>query len=203
MNDEQKYRVEFGKQVEKYLKKSGLNPNDFAQCIKSNINNVNDIIAGKVGLTLSKMITIASLFGQTYYDFANPNFPIPLKSELTKNIKNVLARRKSIGTKEIDKTRVFASTIDNLISKGHFNTPTTSKLTLAAMGEEFKDKKPSEVTSLLSRPPRNENIKSIGKIGTQHIYIHVKHVAKFEKLSKEDLIKLIKDKEANLTSDKE
>ena len=203
MNIEQKYRIEFGKQVEKYLKKSGLNPNDFAQCIKSNINNVKDIIAGKVGLTLNKMITIASLFGQTYYDFANPAHPIPPKSELTKNIKNVLARRKSIGTKEIDTTRVFANTIDSLILKGHFNTPTTSKLTLAAMGEEFKDKNPSEITSLLGRSPRNEDIKSIGKLGTQHIYIHVDHASKFEKLSNDELIELIKAKEANLTSDKE
>lgn len=98
---------------------------------------------------------------------------------------------------------LLANALDELIGGEHFNTPTTSKLTHVKMGEKLKSKKTSEITSLLGRPPRNKTIKSIGKLGAQHIYIHVTHAAKFEKLSNDDLIKLIKDKEANLTLDKE
>ncbi|KKX46476.1 hypothetical protein L950_0231745 [Sphingobacterium sp. IITKGP-BTPF85] len=47
MKTEIEYKIEFGKQVQKYLVKSGLNVKDFATLINSNVDNVNDIISGK------------------------------------------------------------------------------------------------------------------------------------------------------------
>lgn len=195
MKTEEGYKIEFGKQVAKYLKKSGLDINDFARLIKSNTDNVNDIIAGKVGLTIGKMINIASLFGQVYYNFANPNHPVPERSELIKNIKDVISRRESIGKKDIDKERKLATELDRLISEGHLNTPTTSKLIHAKMDSKLAKRKTSEITSLLGRTPRNKEIISIGKRGTQSIFIHKNYADEYKRLNNEKLIELIVDEE--------
>jgi|GEM_PF-404430 len=201
MEAEAEYKIEFGKQVAKYLKKSELDINDFARLIKSNTDNVNDIIAGKVGLTIGKMINIASLFGQVYYDFANPNHPVPERSELVKNIKDVISRRKSIGKKDIDKERLLATELDRLISKGHLNTPTTSKLLHAKMDSKLAKRKTSEITSLLGRTPRNKEIISIGKSGTQSIFIHKNYAEEYKKLSKDVLTELIITEEKKMVGD--
>lgn len=195
MDIEDKYVKEYGNQVQRYLDTFGIVEEDLAKLTGATSNNIKNIINGEVGLNIKKMINIADVFGIPYYHFANPKAAIPSLNKLPKPTQAKIAERQRKGITVRDNENKFSSKLDNLILKGHFNTPTTSKLTLAAMGEEFKDKKPSEVTSLLSRAPRNENIKSIGKLGTQHIYIHVTQAAKFEKLSNDELIELIKKKE--------
>lgn len=203
MKSEEYYKVEFGKQVAKYLKKSGLDINDFAHLIKSNTENVKDIINGKVGLTIKKMVAIASLFGQVYYNFANPNYPIPAKEELIKNIKDVLARRKTIGKKPIDTDRILASELDRLITEGYLNTPTTAKLLHSKMDKKLAERKSTEITSLLTRPPRNKEIIALKAIKSPKVFVHKDYVSKYEKMTKEDLIKLVKNMEKKAFGDKE
>ncbi len=195
MNIEEKYKIEFGKQVAKYLKKSGLDINDFAKLIKSNKDNVNDILNGKVGLTIGKMITIANVFGQVYYNFANPNYPIPDKEELIRNIKEVLKRRKSIGKKSIDKDRLLANELDRLISEGSLNTPCTAKYLHLKMDEKLSEKQSTEITNLLSKSPRNKIIISLFKNSSPKIFVHKDYASKYEKMSKEDVLELIRNSE--------
>jgi len=194
MNTEDKYVKEYGNQVQRYLDTFGIVEEDLAKLTGATSNNIKNIINGEVGLNIKKMINIAKAFGIPYYHFANPKVAIPSLNKLPKSTQAKIAERQRKGITLRDNENKFSSKLDKLIFKGHFNTPTTSKLTLAAMGEEFKDKNPSEVTSLLSRPPRNENIKSIGKLGTQHVYIHKDHAEKFKKLSNDVLMELIKKK---------
>ncbi|WP_270087078.1 helix-turn-helix domain-containing protein [Sphingobacterium sp. SYP-B4668] len=203
METGEKYVKEYGNQVQRYLDTFEIVEEDLAKLTGTTSNNIKNIINGEVGLNIKKMINIASVFGIPYYHFANPKAPIPSLNKLPKPTQEKIAERQRKGVMVRDGENKFSSKLDSLILGGHFNTPTTSKLTLAVMGEEFKDKNPSEVTSLLNRPPRDEDIKSIGKLGKQHIYIHVDHAEEFEKLSKEALIELIKDKEANLNLAKE
>jgi len=195
MDIEEKYKIEFGKQVDKYLKKSGLDINDFAKLIKSNKDNVNDILNGKVGLTIGKMITIANLFGQVYYNFANPNYPIPDKEELIKNIKEVLKRRKSIGKKSIDKDRLLANELDRLISEGSLNKPCTAKYLHSKMDEKLSEKQSTEITNLLSKSPRNKIIISLFKNSSPKIFVHKDYAAKYEKMSKEEVLQLVDNSE--------
>ncbi|WP_418360348.1 helix-turn-helix domain-containing protein [Sphingobacterium detergens] len=190
MNVEKKYKIEFGKQVAKYLKKSGIDINDFARLIKSNKDNVNDILNGRVGLTIGKMVTIANLFGQVYYDFANPSHAIPDKVELVKNIEEVLKRRKSIGNKTIDRDRLLANELDRLISEGYLNKPTTAKHLHSQMDKKLEKRKFTEITNLLSKPPRNQMIVPLFKNSSPKIFIHIDHAAKYEKMSKEEVLKL-------------
>lgn len=195
MKSEEYYRVEFGKQVAKYLKKSGLDINDFAHLIKSNTDNVKDIINGKVGLTIKKMVAIANLFGQVYYNFANPNYPIPAKEELIKNVKDVLARRKSIGKKPIDTDRILASELDRLISEGHLNTPTTAKLLHSKMDKKLAERKSTEITSLLTRPPRNRDIIALKTVKSPKVFVHKSYASKYEKMTKEEILELARKNE--------
>ncbi|WP_293937175.1 hypothetical protein [Sphingobacterium sp. UBA5996] len=195
MGIEEKYKIEFGKQVTKYLKKSGLDINDFTKLIKSNKDNVNDILKGKVGLTIGKMITIANLFGQVYYNFANPSYPIPDKDELIRNIKEVLIRRKSIGKKSIDKDRLLANELDRLISEGGLNKPCTAKYLHSKMDEKLSEKQSTEITNLLSKSPRNKIIVSLFEKTSPKIFVHKDHAAKYEKMSKEEILGLINNRE--------
>lgn len=195
MDIEEKYKIEFGKQVAKYLKKSGLDINDFAKLIKSNKDNVNDILNGKVGLTIGKMITIANLFGQVYYNFANPNHAIPDKVELVKNIEEVLKRRKSIGNKTIDKDRLLATELDRLILEGSLNKPCTAKYLHSKMDEKLSEKQSTEITNLLSKSPRNKIIISLFKNSSPKIFVHKDYASKYEEMSKEEISELIRNSE--------
>ncbi|MDR2283808.1 MAG: helix-turn-helix transcriptional regulator [Sphingobacterium sp.] len=195
METEEKYVKEYGNQVQRYLDTFEIVEEDLAKLTGTTSNNIKNIINGEVGLNIKKMINIASVFGIPYYHFANPKATIPSLNKLPKTTQAKIAERQRKGITVRDNENKFSSKLDSLILKGHFSTPTTSKLTLVAMGEEFNDKNPSEITSLLGRPPRNKTIKSIGKLGSQHIYIHIDHAEKFEKLSNDELIELIKKKE--------
>jgi len=200
MKTETEYKIEFGKQVEKYLKKSGLDINDFARLIKSNTDNVRDIMAGNVGLTIGKMVNIAHLFGQVYYNFANPNYPIPAKNELTEKIKDIIDRRKRIGKKTIDKNRILAHKLDKFIMDGLLNTPVTSKIIHYKMGKDVKNKKTSEITNLLGKSPRNKFIQPIDIYHKQKVYIHKDYAQAYRKLSKEELEQIILQQEERINN---
>ncbi|MFZ4860762.1 hypothetical protein ACL9RF_01110 [Sphingobacterium sp. Mn56C] len=200
MKTETEYKIEFGKQVEKYLKKSGLDINDFARLIRSNTDNVRDIMAGNVGLTIGKMVNIAHLFGQVYYNFANPNYPIPAKNELTEKIKDIIDRRKRIGKKTIDKNRILAHKLDKFIMDGLLNTPVTSKIIHYKMGKDVKNKKTSEITNLLGKSPRNKFIQPIDIYHKQKVYIHKDYAQAYRKLSKEELEQIILQQEERINN---
>lgn len=87
-------------------------------------------------------------------------------------------------------------TLDKLINGGILNTPSTSKLILAAMGSSFSEKTTSSVTVSLKNSPRNKIIKKIGSFSGQHIYIHKDYAAQYENMAAEELIAIIKAKEA-------
>jgi hypothetical protein len=158
---------------------------------------VNDILNGRVGFTIGKMITIANLFGQVYYNFANPGHAIPDKAELVKNIEEVLKRRKSIGNKTIDKDRLLANELDRLISEGALNTPCTAKYLHSKMDESLLKKSSAEITNLLSKSPRNKIIISLFKNISPKIFVHKDFASKYEKMSKEEVLKLIGNNEQN------
>lgn len=191
MELEKKYTKEFGKQVAKYLKISGLDINDFAKLIKSNADNVNGIIAGEVGITLGKMVKMANVFGIIHYDFANPKFPIPNREELIKNIKNVIEKREAIGKKNIDKKGLLANELNRLIKEGRLNQPNTAKNLLTYMDALLMERNPSEITSLLKKAPRNEYIILLRQIKGMNYFIHKDFKDKYATLSDEEILALI------------
>src|SRR5690606_25371324 len=102
-----------------------------------------------------------------------------------------------------DPSNALATELDRLISDGHFNSPTTSKLVHLEMNDKVTNRKTSEITSLLGRSPRNKQIVSIGKYGSQKIYVHQDYAAQYEKMSNEELAPLIAKQENKDINDKE
>lgn len=196
MNIEEKYLKEYGNQVQKYIDTFGLVEEDLGKLTNSTSTNIKNITKGKVGLNIKKMISIATVFGVTHYHFSNPKSTLPSLKQLPKITQEKIAERQEKGIIDRDQENLFSNKLDKLIKQGHFDTPTTSKLTLDKMGKEFNDKNSSEITTLLGRSPRNKIIKSIGKHNKQIIYVHMDHAEKFEKLSEEELSKIILDQES-------
>nr|WP_315396806.1 helix-turn-helix transcriptional regulator [uncultured Sphingobacterium sp.] len=100
-----------------------------------------------------------------------------------------------------DSSNLLAKELDKLILESALNTPTTSKIIHHKMGEKLKNKKTSEITSLLGRSPRNKYIKSIGEFDKQKIYIHIDYEAEYIKIPKDQLITIIKEESDKILSE--
>ncbi|WP_437919812.1 helix-turn-helix domain-containing protein [Sphingobacterium sp. LRF_L2] len=173
MYGEETYRKEYGRQVAKYLNAFGLTEEDLGKLINSSSDNVRDIVSGKVGLSLSKMIKIANVFSVHYYDFANPGYPLPEERHLSRITKKKIERRKSIGIIQRDQSGFLAQELDRLIREGALNTPKTAKDLHLQMDEQLSKRSATEITNLLNKPPRNLFIIKLSKkISKQNTYIH-------------------------------
>ncbi|WP_400261301.1 helix-turn-helix domain-containing protein [Sphingobacterium sp. SG20118] len=191
MKTEMEYKVEFGKQVKKYLDASGLSENDLAKLLNSSIKNVTEIISGNVGLTIDKMIKIGSIFNVTYYNLANPNFPLPNFTDLDELTKDLIEKRKITGVKTKDKNHALANELNRLIKEGSLNQPNTAKNLLTHMTPSLWKRNPSEITSLLNKAPRNESIVLIRPIKGVNYYIHKDFKGKYATLSDEEILALV------------
>jgi len=191
MKTVEQFKIEFGKQIKKYLNASGLSKNDLAKLINSSIKNVTEIINGNVGLNIDKMIKIASIFNVTYYNLANPNFPLPNFTDLDKPTKDLIEKRKITGVKTIDKNHTLANELNRLIKEGKLNQPNTAKNLLAYMDPSLKERNPSEITSLLNKAPRNETIILIRSIKGMNYYVHKDFIKKYSALADEEILALV------------
>ncbi len=191
MKTELEYKIEFGKQIKKFLNASGLSENDLAKLINSSIKNVTEIINGNVGLNIDKMIKIASIFNVTYYNLANPNFPLPDFMDLDKPTKDLIEKRKITGVKTIDKNHTLANELNRLIKEGKLNQPNTAQNLLAYMDPSLKERNPSEITSLLNKAPRNETIILIRSIKGMNYYVHKDFIKKYSALSDEEISAIV------------
>lgn len=129
------------------------------------------------------------VWGKSYSDFVSFAHKEIDAGNLPKATQEII--KNAEGKKLIDTSNFLATELDRLISEGHFNFPTTSKLVHAKMSDKLANRKTSEITSLLSRSPRNKQIVSIGKHGSQKIYIHKDYAARYEKMSNDELVSLI------------
>lgn len=191
MKTELEYKIEFGKQVKKYLNASGLSENDLAKLLNSSNKNVTDIISGNVGLNIDKMIKIAKIFNVAYYNLANPYFSLPDFSDLNEITKDLIKKRKITGIKTIDKNHTLANELNRLIKEGKLNRPNTTKNLLTYMESSLKERNPSEITSLLNKAPRNKSIILLRQIKGINYFIHKDFKDKYTTLSDEEIVVLV------------
>ncbi len=173
MHGEETYRKEYGGQVAKYLKAFGLTEEDLGKLINSSSDNVRDIVSGRVGLSLGKMIKIANVFSVHYYHFADPSYPLPEERHLSRNTKTKIAKRKSIGVTTRDRTGFLAAELDRLIGDGSFDSPKTAKAIHNLMNPSLSGRSATEITNLLNKAPRNKVIVKLPyKLQKENLYIH-------------------------------
>ncbi|TDS52422.1 helix-turn-helix domain-containing protein [Myroides indicus] len=186
------YQKEYGKRVAEFLSFYGLTEGDLAKLIDSNSSNIKNIIRGKVGLNINKMISIASVFNLTYYDFANPNYKLPLKSKLPKSTIKIINERAEKGIVIRDTSNILANELERLIKEGVLNKPVTSKILLSLMNSKARKKNSTEVTNLLRKEPRNSLIVQLKyRYGNESIFVHKDYAKKYLGMSKEELRELI------------
>lgn len=81
--------------LQKYMKRFGLESVDIAFLAKSTKSNINSVLESKTSVGLETMESISSIFNLSYYEFGNPNHPMPsLKSLPDKTKQRIIFRKK-------------------------------------------------------------------------------------------------------------
>lgn len=186
------YQKEYGKRVSKSLNFYGLTEGDLAKLIGSNSTNIKNIISGKVGLNINKMISIASVFGLTYYEFADPDHKFLLKNKLPEFTVKIIDERQGKGIIIRDVSNILAKELDRLIKENVLNKPVTSKGLISLMNPKARERNSTEVTNLLIKEPRSSLIVQLKhKYRNQSLFVHKDYVKKYERMGKEELKILI------------
>lgn len=90
---------EYADILKKYMKKFSLDIVDIVFLAKStNKKNIQALLDYKGGLTLETQEAISAIFGLRYFEFGNPNQPIPKLDSLPEKTKLRIAFRKQEGT---------------------------------------------------------------------------------------------------------
>ncbi|WP_158799127.1 helix-turn-helix transcriptional regulator [Pedobacter sp. L105] len=82
-------RKEFGTQMKKFRAIAGVSQDDPAKAIGRNQSYMVSFENGDHSIGIDFMKEISAYFGVKFYDFANPDFPIPSKRELRKKHKGI------------------------------------------------------------------------------------------------------------------
>jgi len=109
--------------------------------------------------------------------------PLPTQAAITE----------STGSKLRSTENLLANELDRLISAGYLNRPTTAKLLHSQMDKKLEKRKFTEITNLLSKPPRDKMIVPLFKNSSPKIFIHKDYASQYVKMSKEEVLKLFKN----------
>lgn len=88
---------EFAKILRRYMKKFSLEAIDIAYLANSIKRTISSILDNKGSLQLETAEAIAQSFGLRYFEFGNPNHPIPSFDSLPEKTKQRIAYRKKEG----------------------------------------------------------------------------------------------------------
>ena len=81
--------------LQKYMTRFGLESVDIAFLAKSTKSNINSVLESKASVGLETMEAISSIFNLPYYEFGNPDHPMPkLKSLPEKTRQRIIFRKK-------------------------------------------------------------------------------------------------------------
>nr|WP_068892565.1 hypothetical protein [Pedobacter panaciterrae] len=156
--------IEFGKQLLKYLKHFGLIEADLARLIKSNTDDIKEILEGKKGVVLKSAERISNVFGLRYFEFGNPKFKLPNIKDLPDQTRDLILNRKEKGVTQINRNYGIdlAGNLDKILNSTFLSTPHTAEEIWAQLPEEVRSKvEPRRVTDLLGKSPRNFMIEKI------------------------------------------
>ncbi|WP_316762064.1 hypothetical protein [Pedobacter aquatilis] len=110
---------EFGEILKKYMEEFSLEAVDIAYLGKSVKRTVTLILENKGSLKLETADAISRSFGLRYYEFGNPNYPIPSLRSLPERTRQRIAHRSKEG-RAVEKTyssRDINQQIENVLSK--------------------------------------------------------------------------------------
>jgi transcriptional regulator with XRE-family HTH domain len=153
-------RVEFGKQLKAYRTAAGISQDRLAKAMMMQQSYIGYIEKAETGIGIDKMAEISSCFGLKYYDFANPQFPIPSKNSLRENLRIYLIS-KNIDPSYLDDEEApnYAKNMDIYLGTNKLEEPKTSYEIAQDYKIMFDEHiEPSKVTDILTKAPRNKMV---------------------------------------------
>jgi transcriptional regulator with XRE-family HTH domain len=144
-------KKEFGKQLAKYRKVTGLTQEEYAKHKGTASSYISKLERGEVNIQVDSMKEHASTFGVTYYQMGNPNYPVPSLKEMPIEIQRASeesrqAREGRVKEKAEQKSRGgvarlwSAKKIHELLGKGFFKEARTSKKVFLKLNPTITDK---------------------------------------------------------------
>ncbi|MCL4640500.1 MAG: hypothetical protein M5Z89_16000 [Olivibacter sp.] len=112
--------------LERYMKVFGLYSMDISSLAGSTRDFVKDLKESKTGPTFKTLVATASVFNLKYYQFGNPNFPIPKLEELPSKTVDKINWRKKVGVPEenqynkLDLNRKVLYALEKVTDKSKF-----------------------------------------------------------------------------------
>jgi len=166
-------RIEFGNQLKAYRHTAGISQERLAKALNIQQSYIGYIEKAETGLGIDKMADISSCFGVKYYDFANPDIPVPSKIILRNNIRAYLLL-KNIDPSYLDDEEApqYAKNMDKYLATDKLEEPKNSYQIAAEYKIMFdEDIEPSKVTDILTKAPRNKIVDVMKPtIGRGNIY---------------------------------
>lgn len=185
-------KTTFYERIRQALDYYKIEPSDLALLIGASSSNINAMLKGKAGVAYEKMIAISKVFGLQYYEFGNPKVEFLDYNLLGQKTREVIAKRRENGKYKRDLTNNLSKKLDVLIDKGDFDIPILASQAFAKMKVTTVGNKSTEVTNLLRKIPRNKVIYALDfKLGNSLVFIHKDFYELFNKMKKEDIVKII------------
>lgn len=117
---------EFAQVLRRYMKKFSLEPIDIAYLANSIKKNIASLLGGNGSLQIETAEAIAQAFGLRYFQFGNPDTPIPSLKHLPEKTKQRIAYRKKEGP-----------AVETTYSPSDINHQIDDALSTYKQGEEF------------------------------------------------------------------
>lgn len=156
-----KARIQFGEQLEKYIKASELSQEEFAVYMETGPAYIRSVIKGGVSVGIDIIEKYAVFFGVQCFEMLNPKFPIPsvrrMSPELNQYLKEVILNRKN---KKAEPSQKLAPFVDEVLATDFLRTAKTAR----EFAEHIKDKvvtTAGKISTLLTYTKRNEIVRTI------------------------------------------
>lgn len=166
--------------IKKYRKYFELTQGDLSSLLNIEETRYNGIESGRRVLDIDTADEIAAVYGLRYFEMGQDGQSIPEIEHLPKTTQNVILERKKSGIKPKNTERNLGFYLDKLIKEKKLNLPVTAKEVWMELPKETKENSTStEITSMLTKKPRNKMIAKVGKRGKEHLF-QLKKVAEKE-----------------------
>jgi transcriptional regulator with XRE-family HTH domain len=154
-------RIQFASQLKAYREAAGISQENLAQAMGIQQPYIARIENAEVGIGIENMAEISACFGKSYFDFANPDLPIPPQKVLVKSLKEHLTA-KGIDASYLDNGTPpkYAHLMDIYLSLANLAEPKTTYDIAREYNGMFEGMTitPSKVSDILSHDRRKEQV---------------------------------------------
>lgn len=157
--------------IKKYRKHFELTQGDLSSLLDIEESRYNGIESGRRVLDIDTADEIAAVYGLRYFEMGQDIQSIPELKHLPKATQNIVLERRKSGVKPKNTERNLGFYLDKLIKEKKLNLPITAKELWMQLPKETKENSTStEITSMLTKKPRNQIIVKVDKQGREYLF---------------------------------